>query len=100
MITGNIENDIIEATEKGNLMPSSCENIKIWLESGFLPEWAVGSIRELVEKEAWGELNDRFYQNLSFGTGGMRSRTIGKKITSVEQGIGSEAVGPEYAAVG
>lgn len=95
-----MENGLREARKRGDLMLSAGENIKIWLEAGFLPEWAVDSIGELVEKGAWGELNDRFYQNLSFGTGGMRSRTIGKVVSSVEQGKRYEEKGPEYAAVG
>ena len=44
-----------------------------------------------------GELNDRFFKNLSFGTGGMRGRTVGKVSTKVEQGVGLE---PAYPAVG
>ena len=29
-------------------------------------------IGRLFEREAWDELNDRFYQDLEFGTGGIR----------------------------
>ncbi len=32
------------------------------------------------------ELNDRFYRTLSFGTGGLRGRTIGKIVTAAERG--------------
>ena len=33
-----------------------------------------------------GELNDRFYKTLAFGTGGLRGRTIGKIVTKAERG--------------
>ena len=36
------------------------------------------SLNELIAQEAWDEINDRFHKQLSFGTGGMRGRTIGK----------------------
>jgi phosphoglucomutase len=54
----------------------------------------------LVEQGAWEELNDRFYRELAFGTGGMRGRTIGKVSTSIEQGLPNETGSPAYAAVG
>ena len=30
------------------------------------------SIKELIDNEEWEELNDRFYQTMVFGTGGIR----------------------------
>lgn len=95
-----IENSLRKAIKDGNLMPSAYENMQTWLKAGFLPNWALSSIKELVEQEAWEELNDRFFQHLSFGTGGMRSRTIGKIITATERGDSSENLSPAYAAVG
>jgi len=65
-----------------------------------LPEWAVASITELVETEAWSELNDRFYVYLAFGTGGMRGRTIGKVSTKAEQGESGATGAPAHAAIG
>lgn len=84
--------------EKKDLMSSAYDNIESWLLSGFLPEWAVESIEELLEGGNWGELNDRFYRSLAFGTGGMRSRTIGKIMTTAERGV--EGGIPVHAAVG
>lgn len=100
MITENILKELRDASDRGDLLPSACENIKLWLKSEFLPTWAISSIIEMIEAGAWSELNDRFYQNLSFGTGGMRSRTIGKIATAVERGVSFENGTPAYAAVG
>jgi phosphoglucomutase len=64
-----------------------------------LPTWARDSIAELVDAEAWSELNDRFYRFLEFGTGGMRGRTIGVRPTAAELGV-SPGGSPAHAAVG
>ena len=60
----------------GQLLPGAVENLTAWIGAG-LPAWAAAAIEELVGQGAWGELNDRFYRYLEFGTGGMRGRTIG-----------------------
>src|SRR5580704_11879240 len=75
----------------GQLLPAAAENLTAWLGSG-LPAWAVASIDELIAQGAWGELNDRFYRYLEFGTGGMRGRTIGRVTTAAERG---QAIGLE-----
>jgi phosphoglucomutase len=91
---------IQSAGSSGQLLPSTVENISAWLAAG-LPQWAADSIDELVAQGAWGELNDRFYRYLEFGTGGMRGRTIGVVSTSSEKGAGSGTQGsPAHAAVG
>ena len=46
----------------------------------------VASIDELLGAQAWTELDDRFYRDIAFGTGGMRGRTIGKVQTKAELG--------------
>jgi phosphoglucomutase len=91
---------IESAGADGFLLDSTVANLKIWASSDFLPEWVGASITELVEKGEWEELNDRFYQNMAFGTGGIRGRTIGKVSTSVETGTLSEQGIPEHPAVG
>jgi phosphoglucomutase len=88
------------AGEAGDLLESSVKNITAWLEGGYLPDWAAASLRELIEGGHWSELNDRFYKALEFGTGGMRSRTIGRVVTMVERGTPSPMDTPSYAAVG
>lgn len=91
---------IQKAGEAGNLLPSSVKNLTSWLEGGFLPSWAIKSLEELVEGNHWDELNDRFYQFLAFGTGGMRNRTIGRVVTQAERGTPGPQETPEHAAVG
>ena len=91
---------IKQAGRDGKLLEASVKNIIDWLEGEFLPEWAMESIHELVEERQWDELNDRFYQFLAFGTGGMRNRTIGKYVTRAEKGTPGEQGTPSHAAVG
>lgn len=91
---------IEEAGKNGKLLESSVRNLTDWVEGGFLPEWALNSIEELIQGEEWDELNDRFYQMLAFGTGGMRNRTIGRVVTKAERGKVGEKGTPEHAAVG
>jgi phosphoglucomutase len=88
------------AGSEGKLLESSVRNILDWLEGGFLPDWAEDSIKELVDGGHWDELNDRFYQFLAFGTGGMRNRTIGNVVTSQEKGTPGEQGTPAHPAVG
>ena len=83
----------------GQLLPSALENLSAWLDAG-LPAWAAASIDELITRDAWGELNDRFYQFLEFGTGGMRGRTIGVVATGSESGQLGPLGTPEHPAVG
>ncbi|MFQ3224049.1 MAG: phosphoglucomutase [Lentimonas sp.] len=88
------------AGASGSLLESTVVNLKKWASADFLPEWAGASITELVENGEWDELNDRFYQNLAFGTGGIRGRTIGRVAAAAETGTLSEIGSPEHAAVG
>lgn len=89
-----------KAGSEGKLLESSVVNIVDWLEGGFLPDWATKSIEELIQAGEWSELNDRFYQFLAFGTGGMRNRTIGAVVAPSETGKGGPLGAPEHAAVG
>src|SRR5262245_10980637 len=90
---------IASATKAGQLLPSAGQNLAAWLAVD-LPDWARRSIEELVARQAWSELTDRFYRYLEFGTGGMRGRTIGVVSTTLEQGGATPAGSPAYAAVG
>lgn len=95
-----IRSTIEQAGKDGKLLESSVKNLLDWVEGGFLPDWASKSIEELVTQAAWDELNDRFYQFLAFGTGGMRNRTIGNVVTAAERGETTAPATPAHAAVG
>jgi phosphoglucomutase len=88
------------AAASGDLLESTVENLSKWAQADYLPEWVITSISDLVEQGAWEELNDRFYRELAFGTGGMRGRTIGKVSSAIETGPENEMDAPAYAAVG
>jgi len=93
--------DQINAAQKaGKLTATSVENILTTYQSPASEKWMQESLEELVENGNWTELNDRFYKAMSFGTGGIRGRTIGKVVTMAEQGGGGLNDSPEHAAVG
>jgi phosphoglucomutase len=87
------------AAQAARLLPTSAENLAAFLAAK-LPPWAQASIEELVGNQAWGELNDRFYRYLEFGTGGMRGRTIGVTPAAAETGALNATGAPEHAAIG
>ena len=96
----NLVQKVKTAGEAGDVLASTVENVTAWLEGGFLPAWAEASLAELIEDGHWSELNDRFYKALEFGTGGMRSRTIGRVVAAAEKGTPGPLGTPEHAAVG
>lgn len=96
----NIQTEIKNAAAAGKLLESSARNLTAWVDGGWLPDWAMASIGELVSGGHWDELNDRFYQFLAFGTGGMRNRTIGNILTDAERGGAAADATPAHAAVG
>lgn len=96
----SILESVQNARESGALLSSSAAAIEEWLSGNFLPEWAVSSLRELVEASEWEELNNRFFQSMTFGTGGIRGRTQSTKVTLSERGNASDGEAPEHAGVG
>lgn len=96
----NIAEVLEQAVQEGKLLESSQKNILFLLEQPGCEEWERMSIHQLVLAEEWTELNDRFYQTLKFGTGGLRGRTIGKVVTAAEKGSNGEEMPPEYPAAG
>ena len=91
---------IQSAASDGKILQSTADNISLWVEGDFLPAWALESIHELFDKEAYEELNDRFYKNMEFGTGGMRGRTIGRVSATAELRTPSELGTPAHPAIG
>jgi phosphoglucomutase len=95
----NFSDQIAQAVKEGKLLSSAADNLRSWLQAG-LPDWAQASLQELIARGEWGELNDRFYRYLEFGTGGMRGRTIGVKTAAAETGTINAQGSPEHANVG
>jgi phosphoglucomutase len=90
---------IEQAVADGQLLASSAKNIRSLL-AGASSDLYFRSVHELVTSDEWQELNDRFYQTLAFGTGGLRGRTIGKIVTAVERGNAREDERPQFPCVG
>jgi phosphoglucomutase len=90
---------IEDAVKSGTLLESAAKNIRALLASAasdFYPR----VVEELIASEEWGELNDRFYKTLEFGTGGLRGRTIGKIVTKAERGNARPDERPQFPCVG
>lgn len=94
-----LESALSSAVSEGKLLESARTHI-LALLAGSASPIAAAAIGELVAGEAWEELNDRFFKTLAFGTGGLRGRTIGRVITSAEQGKGGPNGRPEHPCVG
>ncbi|WP_078814163.1 phospho-sugar mutase [Prosthecobacter debontii] len=95
----SLEATLQSAADAGQLLKSSLENIQALLSASDNPLYR-NSIEELAQAGQWDELNDRFFQTLKFGTGGLRGRTVAKIVTSVERGSAAEDQRPEYPCVG
>jgi phosphoglucomutase len=87
------------AVHEERLLATSVSNILQLLSGGNNPLY-VAVIEELTENRAWTELNDRFFKTISFGTGGLRGRTIGRLVTRAEAGSRIKSVCPEFPCVG
>lgn len=87
------------ATASGKLLSASLDNIRALLAASDNPLYRA-SIEELANADLWEELNDRFFQALKFGTGGLRGRTIGRNVTKAERGNAPADQRPDHPCVG
>ena len=94
-----LNSKIAPAVADEQLMESAAKNIRTLL-AGAPSDLYLRAVNELVAADEWPELNDRFYQTLAFGTGGLRGRTIGKIVTASERGSSRENERPEFPCVG
>src|SRR4029077_16042642 len=94
-LTSRIE----RAVARGQVLESTAKNIRSLL-AGATTELYFNSVNQLADGCEWSELNDRFYQTLAFGTGGLRGRTIGKIVTTAERGNAREDERPQFPCVG
>jgi phosphoglucomutase len=95
----HLDSKISHAVADGQLMESAAKNVHTLL-TGAQSDLYSRAVSELVDGAEWSELNDRFYRTLSFGTGGLRGRTIGKIVTAAERGNAREGERPEFPCVG
>jgi phosphoglucomutase len=95
----NLHSKIDRAVADGQLMESAAKNI-FNLLAGSRSDFYLQVVGELVAADAWPELNDRFYQTLVFGTGGLRGRTVGKIVTAAECGSSRKDERPQFPCVG
>ena len=96
---GKLNSKIERAVADGQLMESAATNIRTLL-AGAPSDLYLRAVEELVDSNEWSELNDRFYQTLAFGTGGIRGRTIGRIVTKGERGNSREDQRPEFPCIG
>ena len=94
-----LNSQIKQAVADGQLMESTAKNIGTLL-SGARTDLYFRSVNELFSWAQWSELNDRFYQTIAFGTGGLRGRTIGRIVTAAERGNANEDERPQFPCVG
>jgi len=90
---------IRDAAASGKLLESSAANIATLLSRSTSPLYAA-AIAELAAAGDWAELDNRFFRTLAFGTGGLRGKTIGAKLTSIERGAPQPLDRPEHPCVG
>src|SRR5213596_2000589 len=101
-MSGDVEelNSRIErAVARGQLLESTAKNIRSLLTAA-PTDLYFNSVNQLADSWEWSELNDRFYQTLAFGTGGLRGRTIGKIVTTAECGAARDDERPQFPCVG
>lgn len=95
-----VRKKLAQACEEKCVLTAARDHCLAWLDASLFEPWIIASVTELVEGAHWSEINDRFYQTLAFGTGGLRGRTIGRVITRAEQGSRPTGECPEHPAVG
>jgi phosphoglucomutase len=97
--TESLESRVAAAVAAGQLRESSGANIRALLAGSESPLY-LKAISELIDRQEFAELNDRFFRTLAFGTGGLRGRTIGKIVTKAERGNAHEDEPPQFPCVG
>jgi len=95
----NLAEKLDAARSSNDLLPASFDNIAELLGGSSNLQYE-SAIAELANAGEWDELNNRFFQKLTFGTGGIRGRCIGGVITASEQGDAAPGDRPQFPCVG
>ncbi|HEY0256482.1 MAG TPA: phospho-sugar mutase [Candidatus Methylacidiphilales bacterium] len=85
---------------KSKLLPATQQNVARVYSDPAASDRDRASIDELLAAKAWTELDDRFFRDIAFGTGGMRGRTVGKIVTKAEAGKPQPLDRPEFPGTG
>lgn len=88
------------ALEEKSILKTTWINCLELIQTPGLPSWILESVHELVIQKLWESLDDRFHVKLTFGTGGIRGRTIAKHITQAEKEHSLDKVPAKHAAIG
>ena len=99
MQMSTLDKAIHGAEASGKLLASSVKNLEKYLAET-RSSVAVAAVSELIAGEQWTELNNRFFQTLAFGTGGLRGKSIGAIVTEAERGKPQPMGRPEFPCVG
>lgn len=87
------------AAASGNLLQASVENLEAYFSEA-RSSVALGAVAELIGEGNWAEINNRFFQTLAFGTGGLRGKSVGAVVTAAERGRPQPQGRPEFPCVG
>src|SRR6202000_2034667 len=97
--TRNMATLALSDEARAKLLPTTQANLARVYEADAAPHDRA-AIDQLLAAKAWTELDDRFYRDIAFGTGGMRGRTMGKIITKAEQGKAPAGEAAEFPGTG
>lgn len=67
----NTLNRIDDALARGLICETTCTNLKLWVTSEDFSQFK-DELLDLIARDQWADLDDRFYQIIEFGTGGRR----------------------------
>lgn len=83
---------------QGNVSPAAVANIDKWLNEPKYQEYA-SEVEQMIRDERWSELEDAFFKDVEFGTGGRRGTTgVGSnRINRITIGESAQAL-CEYIA--
>jgi len=69
-----IESNIMSSEEANKIMNKTLENINSWLQDSSISDSTKEGIKQAIEQERWSDLVYAFWQEVTFGTGGIRGR--------------------------
>ena len=74
-------------SDEGLIKKTTAENLISWIKQENTPHWVTDSINQLIEEKHWDEINNRFFKNISFGTGEYEEEQSLKQSLTLKQEI-------------